>query len=206
MLQGSPRPLSDHGLALCSCVLLHPFSLCSLLPGCRWGERLPGAAKAHGKYTSSRHCKACQNLAPGHRIVYSGRLYSHQPASWQWFLCVFAVSQRVLVPPYFLVYFKSSLPCLKCYGISFSTVGYRSVWSPRGTHKCGISVSKELLLFLDHQPHLQLHWAEILSRVKKFSVIVCTPTTSPNKWEVQMSISKQKSLSLDYFLCWRKYF
>lgn len=119
MLQGSPRPLSDHGLALCSCVLLHPFSLCSLLPGCRWGERLPGAAKAHGKYTSSRHCKACQNLAPGHRIVYSGRLYSHQPASWQWFLCVFAISQRVLVPPYFWFILNPLFHVLNVMGSAF---------------------------------------------------------------------------------------
>lgn len=96
-----PDPWLTMGFPLCSSVLLHPLSLCSLLPGRRWGERLPGAAKAHGKYTSNRHCKACQSLAPGHRIVYSGRLDGHQPASWQWFFCVFAASQKIMVHPYF---------------------------------------------------------------------------------------------------------
>lgn len=95
-----PGPWLTMGFPLCSSVL-QPLSLCSLLPGCRLGERLPGAAKAHGKYTSNRHCKACQNLGPGHRIVYSGRLYGHQAASWQWFFCVFAASQKILVLPYF---------------------------------------------------------------------------------------------------------
>lgn len=59
------------------------LSLCSSLPGCSLGESLPGAARAHGKYISNRHGKTCQNLAPGHRIVCSGRLSAPQAASWQ---------------------------------------------------------------------------------------------------------------------------
>lgn len=81
-------------------------------------------------------------------------------------LCICSISKNN-GPSLLLVYFKSSLTCLKFYGVSFSIVGY----SPGGTHlmpKCSTSVSKEILLFLDHQPHLQLHWAEILSWVKKF--------------------------------------
>lgn len=104
---------------LWSSLVLHPLSLCSFLPGRRLGERLPGAAKAHGKYTSNRHCKACQNLAPGHRVVYSGRLYGYQPASWQWFFCVFAASQKVLVLPYFWFILNPLLHVLNFMGSAF---------------------------------------------------------------------------------------
>lgn len=101
MLQGNSRPLIDHGLPFVLFSFI-PSLLCALLPGSRLGERLPGAAKAHGKYTSNRHRKACQSLAPGHRIVYSGRLYGHQPASWQWGFFVYLQHlKKILALSYF---------------------------------------------------------------------------------------------------------
>ena len=133
-----------------SALLLRPLSLCSLLPGRSLGESLPGAARAHGKYNSNRHSKACQNLAPGHRILCSGRLSAPQSASWQSFFCVLVVSPKILVLPYFGFILNPRLQVLNFIALVFPLRATEMNGAQKARtkcrNKCSTSLSKELLL------------------------------------------------------------
>lgn len=150
-----PDPCLTTGCPSPSALLLPSLSPGSLPPGCSIGESVPGAAGTHGKSTSHRHSKVCQNLAPGHRSVCAGRLSAPQPASWQGFFCVLVVSPKILVLPYFGFILNSSLTRPKFYHILFCPLratGMNGAWKAhtKCRNKCSASLSKELLLFVDH--------------------------------------------------------
>lgn len=109
---GSPRPLPDHRIPF-----MHRSSPSSRLPlfTPAWAQlRWEPAWCCQGSWEIyfNRLSKACQNIAPGQRVVCSGRLSAPQSASWQWFFCILTVSPNIMVLPYFGFILNSRLHAL----------------------------------------------------------------------------------------------
>lgn len=149
---GGPRPLPDHRLPLA-----HRSSSRLALFTAAWAQlRWEPAWCCQGSWEIhfNRPNKACQNIAPGQRVVCSGRLSAPQAASWRRFFYVLIVSPNTMVLPHCGFILNSRLHALNFITSFFPlrAIGMNGDQQVRTKccKKCSTSLSKELLLVIDH--------------------------------------------------------